>query len=60
MKANSLRSKSKPELKQDLVKKEAELQKLRFDLSFNKLKDVKALSRTKRDIARIMTLLREE
>ena len=56
---DDLRKKSKEELGklvQDLRKK---LSDLRFKFSSNKLKNVKEVSNTKREIAKILTILRE-
>jgi len=57
---NQFKSKSKSELQQELIKTEEQLQKMRFDLSFNKLKNVKAMLHARKDIARIKTLLNEK
>lgn len=55
-----LRAQSEGELKQELARCEAELQKLRFDRVFNKIKNVKALSEARKKKARVLTLLREK
>ncbi len=60
MKAHLLRSKSKPELEKDLVAFSARLQQLRFDASFQKVKNVKEVRNLKKDIARVATLLHEK
>jgi len=60
MKAIELRKKDKKELEksvQDLVKK---LSDLRFKFSSNKLKNVKEINNTKKEIARILTVLKEK
>lgn len=54
------KSKSPAELKSDLATYEEKLQKLRFDLSFNKLKNTGEISETKKSIARIKTLLNQK
>ncbi|MBI2054180.1 MAG: 50S ribosomal protein L29 [Candidatus Staskawiczbacteria bacterium] len=59
MKASELRKKDKKELEkqaQDLRKKLADI---RFKFSYNKLKNVKEISNSKKEIARILTVLKE-
>ena len=59
MKTQELRKKDTKELKksvQDHVKK---LSDLRFKFSANQLKNVKEIHNTKKEIARILTLIRE-
>ena len=59
MKASELRKKDKKELEkmvQDLRKK---LSDLRFRFSSNKLKNVKEISNSKKEMARILTILRD-
>lgn len=59
-KTETLHAKSAAELAKDLATCEEELRVLRFDRSFNKLKNVKALAEKKKERARIMTLLRQK
>lgn len=59
-KTETLHAKSEAELVKDLATCEEELRVLRFDRSFNKLKNVKALSEKRKERARIMTLLRQK
>ncbi|OGD23283.1 50S ribosomal protein L29 [Candidatus Azambacteria bacterium RBG_16_47_10] len=59
-KTETLHGKSEAELERDLAICEEDLRKLRFDQSFNKLKNVKALGEKKKERARIMTLLRQK
>jgi large subunit ribosomal protein L29 len=59
MKAAELRKKSKEELEKILKEKRERLQKLRFDLSLGKLKNVREIRQTKKDIARILTIIKE-
>ena len=54
------KSKSPAELKADLAAHEEKLQKMRFDLSFNKLKNTNEISQTRKNIARIKTLLNQK
>lgn len=60
MKAHQLQSKSKAELEKDLTGFAARLQQLRFDSSFQKVKNVKEMANLKKDIARVMTLLKQK
>lgn len=60
MKAHQLQSKSKGELEKDLFEYSAKLQQLRFDSSFQKVKNVKEMKNLKKDIARVMTLLKQK
>ncbi|MBI4435049.1 50S ribosomal protein L29 [Candidatus Uhrbacteria bacterium] len=57
MDANTLRTKSREILAQDLKEAQARLKELRFKLSSNQLKDVRELRELKRGIARINTIL---
>jgi large subunit ribosomal protein L29 len=59
MKAQELRKKSKEELEKLLKEKKDYLQKLKFDLSLGKLKNVKEIGQVKKDIARILTILKK-
>ena len=54
------KSKSPAELKADLSAHEEKLQKMRFDLSFNKLKNTNEISKARKNIARIKTLLNQK
>jgi len=54
------KSKSPAELKADLAAHEEKLQKMRFDLSFNKLKNTNEISQARKNIARIKTLLNQK
>jgi len=54
------KSKSPAELKADLAAHEEKLQKMRFDLSFNKLKNTNEISKARKNIARIKTLLNQK
>jgi len=57
MKTNELREKQKEELIQLLSEKREALRSLLFDLSAGKIKNVREIRKTKKDIARILTLL---
>lgn len=60
MKAQELRKKDKKELEKlanELIKK---LSDLRFKFSSNKLKNTKEISNSKKEVARILTILKEK
>ncbi len=59
MKAKELRQKSKKELHSLLIEKRNKLLQLKFDLVNKKLKNVREIRETRRDIARILTLIKE-
>ena len=59
MKARDLRQLSTAELKERLEEARRELFNLRFRLAMRQLDNHRAIPRTKRTIARILTLLRE-
>jgi ribosomal protein L29 len=59
MRAEELRKKKKEELEKILKEKREKLQKLKTDLVLGKLKNVKEIPMTKREIARILTILRK-
>ncbi len=59
MKASELRQYTDEELKRLLEDKKRQLMELRFQLSMNQLNNTSLLKQTKRDIARIKTILRE-
>lgn len=58
MKIDKLRSKSKSELKKIIGDKRERLRLLRFNLASGKLKNVREVREVRRDIARILTLLK--
>jgi len=57
MKLNELQNKSSDELNHLLVDLQSRLLKLNFDLVDNKVKDISQVGKTKKDIARILTIL---
>lgn len=57
MKSQDLQNKSRDELNQLLADLRAKLLKLNFDLADSKLKDTSQLKKTKKDVARAMTML---
>ena len=60
MHISELKNKSKDELDQLLVDLKAKILKLNFDLADNKVKDVSQVKKTKKDIARVLTLLKSQ
>ena len=58
-KIKELRDKNIPELQKLLDEKREQVRKLRFDISARQIKDTKSLKNTKKDIARILTLINE-
>ena len=59
MKIRELRQKSDKELKQTLNNLRDKLRELRFNLTGGKVKNIKEIHQTKKDIARILSLLNE-
>lgn len=59
MKIRELRQKSDKELNQTLISLRDKLRELRFNLTGGKVKNIKEIHQTKKDIARILTLLKE-
>jgi large subunit ribosomal protein L29 len=60
MKARELRELSIPELKEKLSQLREELLNLRFQKTIHKLENPMRIRQVKRDIARILTILREK
>ncbi len=58
MKINELRQKSREELEKSLQDSREKLRQLRFDLSAGKVKNVREIRRIKKEIARILTMIR--
>ena len=58
-KASELKQKSKEELAKILQDSREKLQQLRFDLSAGKVKNVREIRSIKKEIARILTLLKQ-
>lgn len=59
MKIRELRQKSEKELQDFLINSRNRTRELRFDLSGGKVKNIKEIHQTKKDIARTFTLLKE-
>ncbi len=58
MKIQELKQKSKIELQKLLQDLKEKLRQLRFDLAAGKVKNVREIRKIKKDIARILTILR--
>ncbi len=59
MKVNEIRKMSSSDLEKELVELKSELFKLRFQLATNGLDNPMKIKSTKKDIAKIKTILRE-
>jgi large subunit ribosomal protein L29 len=59
MKSFELRKKDRKELEKQIQDLKKKLSDLRFKFSANKLKNVKEISNSKKQIARILTILKE-
>jgi ribosomal protein L29 len=59
MKTADLRKKDKKELQKTVHDLQKKLSDLRFNLSSNKLKNTKEISHARKEVARILTILRE-
>ena len=58
MKITELRQKSESELQKILSDNREKLRQLRFDLAAGKVKNVREIRKIKKDIARILTMLK--
>ena len=59
MKANEIRKMASSDLEKELVELKSELFKLRFQLATNGLENPMKIKNTKKDIAKIKTILKE-
>ncbi len=59
MKINKIREMSSPDLEKELGELKTELFKLRFNLATNGLDNPMKIKETKKDIARVKTILKE-
>ena len=59
MKANEIRNMTSSDLEKELVELKSELFKLRFQLATNGLENPMKIKTTKKDIAKIKTILKE-
>lgn len=60
MKAIELRKKDRAELEKTVYDLKKKLSDIRFKFSSNKLKNVKEINNTKKEIARILTVIKEK
>ena len=60
LKAEDIRKKSAAELEKELVALKEELFKLRFQHATNQLDNPQRIATVKRDIARVLTIIREQ
>lgn len=60
MKMSDLRKKNKSELEKDFKNLKEKLGGFRFKLAANKLKNVREIRNTKKDIARILTVMKHK
>jgi len=60
MKFKELRQKTISELKRSVEEKREKLRDLRFNLASGKVKNVRELKEVKKDIAKILTILKQE
>ena len=59
MKLEELRKKTKEEIRNVLHDNQEKLKQLRFDLAAGKVKNVREIRRIKKEIARILTILKQ-
>ena len=59
MKITELRKKSKTDIQKILGNNQKKLRQLRFDLATGKVKNVREIRKIKKEVARILTLLKE-
>jgi large subunit ribosomal protein L29 len=59
MNLTELRQKSKAELEKILQDSQEKLRQLRFDLAAGKIKNVREIRKIKKEIARMLTLLKQ-
>lgn len=60
MKAKELRQRTKEELEKNFANEREKLRNLRFDLELKKTKNVREIRKTKKNIALILTILKEK
>ncbi len=58
MKSSEIREKNKNELEKDLVEMRNKLAKMRFDISAKQVKNHREIRKMKKNIARILTILK--
>jgi large subunit ribosomal protein L29 len=60
MKTSELRQKTKEELNKNLIQEKEKLRNLRFGFELKKNKNVREMRKTKKNIAQILTILKEK
>jgi len=60
MRAKELREKTKKELQNLLIENREKLRQLKFDLTAKKVKNVMEIRKLRREIARILTIIKEK
>jgi len=60
MKTSELKRKSKSELQKSLLELREKKRNLRFDLVSGKVKNIREIRETKKEIARILTIIRQQ
>jgi large subunit ribosomal protein L29 len=60
VKTKDIREKNQEELKNDLVELRGKMTKLRFDISAKQVKNNRELRKVKKDIAKILTVIKEK
>lgn len=60
MKVVELRKKPKKELQRTILDLQEKIRELRFNLASGKVKNIKEIRRIRKDIARILTILKEK
>ncbi len=60
MKKDILKNKNRKELEKELEKKRKQLRVLRFNLAVKSLKNPQEIKETKKDIARILTIINQK
>ncbi len=60
MKISEITNKTRPELEALIAKKREDLRKLKFGLDSKKVTNVKLMKETRRDVARILTILKDK
>ena len=59
MKIKEVRQRTKKELRDNLVTLREKLREMRFNLAGGKVKNIREVHQTKKDIAKILTILKE-
>jgi ribosomal protein L29 len=60
MKISEITNKTRPELETLIAKKREDIRKLKFGLDSKKVTNVKLMRETRKDVARILTILKDK